>query len=111
VWVFREALRKEDLVKRLFDEINARLVDSNVIATAGQIVDATFVEAPRQRNTREENKVIKDGGIPPGWEEPPIGCAKRTWTRAGPRKMTKFITDIRTILWSTGKARSSPTMW
>jgi len=71
VWVFREALRKEDLVKRLFDEINARLVDSNVIATAGQIVDASFVQAPRQRNTREENKVIKDGGIPPGWQETP----------------------------------------
>jgi hypothetical protein len=29
--------------------------------TEGRIIDASFVVAPRQRNTREENKAIKEG--------------------------------------------------
>ena len=35
-----------------------------VITRNGSIVDASFVEAPRQRNTREENKEIKEGKTP-----------------------------------------------
>ena len=32
-------------------------------------MDASFVEVPRQRNSREENKVIKEGEIPETWKE------------------------------------------
>jgi hypothetical protein len=39
-----------------------------MIARQGQMVDATFVEVPRQRNSREENVAIKDGRQPDGWE-------------------------------------------
>ena len=35
-----------------------------MIAREGSIVDASFVDAPRQRNTREENHEIKKGNIP-----------------------------------------------
>jgi transposase, IS5 family len=38
------------------------------IARGGQIVDATIVSAPKQRNTREENEAIKAGETPEGWE-------------------------------------------
>ena len=31
------------------------------------MVDATFVDAPKQHNSREENKIIKEGGIPEDW--------------------------------------------
>lgn len=31
------------------------------------MIDATFVEVPRQRNTREENAFIKEGAVPVGW--------------------------------------------
>ena len=34
-------------------------------ALGGQIVDATVVPAPKQRNTEEEKAVIKEGRIPP----------------------------------------------
>lgn len=33
------------------------------------MIDATFVEAPRQRNTREENAKIKTGKSPEDWPE------------------------------------------
>jgi IS5 family transposase len=44
--------------------------DQGVITRKGSIVDASFVDVPRQRNTREENKLIKEGGIPEEWEKP-----------------------------------------
>jgi len=33
-------------------------------------VDASFVDVPRQRNSREENKKIKEGEIPEEWQKP-----------------------------------------
>jgi len=40
-----------------------------VITRKGSIVDATFVEAPRQQNTKDENAMLKAGKTPPEWEE------------------------------------------
>jgi hypothetical protein len=45
------------------------LDQSGVFANEGKMVDASFVEVPRQRNTREENKEIKEGKIPVSWGE------------------------------------------
>jgi IS5 family transposase len=42
----------------------------NIVKREGSIVDATFVEVPRQRNNREENKTIKDGKVPEEWQAP-----------------------------------------
>ncbi len=36
----------------------------------GTIIDATFVDAPRQRNSRKENEKIKNGDVPKDWEKP-----------------------------------------
>jgi hypothetical protein len=36
-------------------------------ASGGQIVDATFVEVPRQRNGCDDNNSIKKGEVPAGW--------------------------------------------
>jgi len=35
---------------------------------SGQIVDATLVAVPRQRNTDEENAKIKAGRVPAAWQ-------------------------------------------
>lgn len=40
------------------------------IAQEGSIVDASFVEVPRQRNSCEDNKKIKAGELPEGWDDP-----------------------------------------
>jgi len=40
-------------------------------ARGGQIIDATLVPVPKQRNTREENAEIKAGRLPNGWDQNP----------------------------------------
>jgi IS5 family transposase len=69
VWLFREALVKSGLVKALFERFNCHLDAKGYIARGGQIIDATIVSAPKQRNTREENEAIKAGLTPEGWED------------------------------------------
>ncbi len=38
---------------------------------SGQIVDATLVPAPKQRNTDDEKKAIKEGRVPEDWKARP----------------------------------------
>jgi hypothetical protein len=40
----------------------------------GQIIDASIVAVPKQRNSRDENTRIKDGETPAGWENRPAAC-------------------------------------
>jgi len=61
VWAFREQLTKTGLVDELFGQFIEHLESNGMIFNEGQIIDASFTIAPRQRNTREENQQIKDG--------------------------------------------------
>ena len=38
---------------------------------SGQIIDASIVAAPKQRNTDGEKRDIKEGRIPPAWANKP----------------------------------------
>lgn len=69
IWDFKEALADNATDKVLFEAFVGMLDEIGVITRKGSIVDATFVDAPRQRNSRDENKTIKDGGMPAGWED------------------------------------------
>ena len=40
------------------------LMDKGIIAKEGSIVDATFVDVPKQRNSKEDNADIKKGAVP-----------------------------------------------
>jgi transposase, IS5 family len=71
IWNFREALIEKGVVEKLFERFNAALDQQGVFANEGRMVDASFVEAPRQRNTREQNKEIKSGQIPEPWKVKP----------------------------------------
>lgn len=64
LWLFREQLTQMELAKVLFVDFDIQLQEKGFQARKGQIVDASFVEAPRQSNGREDNKTIKDGGTP-----------------------------------------------
>ncbi|MEI9895167.1 MAG: transposase [Chthoniobacter sp.] len=61
------------------------LEDEGLIARAGSIVDASFVEAPRQRNDREQNRRIKEGERPEEFDrQPAVGRQKDSearWTK------------------------------
>jgi len=69
VWLFREQLTEAKLVIKLFERFDKFLRKSGFTARKGQIVDASIVPAPRQRNSRDENSQIKEGQIPEGWSE------------------------------------------
>jgi IS5 family transposase len=71
VWLFRDRLQELGLIKELFEQFNAHLEQRHIIAHCGQIADATFVEAPRQRSNREQNALIKEGQVPPEWVDQP----------------------------------------
>ena len=69
IWLFREQLTEVELIKTIFDRFDRFLRDNGFTAKKGQIVDASIVAAPRQRNSRDENKKIKDGQVPEDWTD------------------------------------------
>src|SRR5262249_2143879 len=75
IWLFREALAQAGLIDKLFERFGQHLEAEGYIARGGQIIDATIVSLPRQRNTKEENETIKAGKTPEGWEQQPEGRA------------------------------------
>jgi IS5 family transposase len=71
IWLFRNELTQKGLVKELFRKLDKRLRSKGVIIQEGSMVDATLVEVPIQRNSREENEQIKNGQTPDEWEDDP----------------------------------------
>lgn len=71
VWNFREQLVDLEIVGLLFDRFIKELEKLNLIINAGKIVDASFIEVPIQRNTKDENEEIKNGGTPASFEDNP----------------------------------------
>jgi len=69
IWLFREQLTEAGVMKRLFKEFDQFLEEKGFCARRGQIIDASIVEAPRQRNSRQENQQIKAGQRPQDWSE------------------------------------------
>jgi IS5 family transposase len=70
IWLFKNRLGA-DGVKRLFKLLTKVLSNEYLILNKGKIVDATIVEAPRQRNNREENQQLKEGQVPQSWKDKP----------------------------------------
>jgi IS5 family transposase len=67
IWTFKEKLSESGIPYDIFSAFNEELEGLGIITHKGTLVDATFVEAPRQRNGRGENEEIKNGKIPEGW--------------------------------------------
>jgi transposase, IS5 family len=94
IWTFREALKRAEAVDGLFRQFDDALRASGFLAMSGQIVDATIVAAPKQRNTIEEKKAIKDGLVPEDWKDKPAKLAQKDrdarwtvkYTKAKPRE-------------------------
>ena len=68
IWLSRDTLSQKKTAEKLFARLNRTLEEAGLIKNDGVMVDATFVDAPRQHNSREENKTIKEGGIPEDWK-------------------------------------------
>lgn len=62
IWLFREETGKG--VRSLFDRFDGHLKEKGLVGKEGKIIDASFVDVPRQRNSRDENELIKAGAVP-----------------------------------------------
>jgi transposase, IS5 family len=76
IWTFREALTRARIVGKpaievLFERFDAALLAAGFLAMSGQIIDASILAAPKQRNTDGEKRDIKEGRIPPQWAAKP----------------------------------------
>ncbi len=88
---FRERLTKAGAIEALFARFDRAIREAGYIPMSGQIVDASLVSAPKQRNSGEEKRAIKEGRVPEDW-------------KAKPAKLRQKDCDARWTLVS-GKAR------
>jgi len=71
IWLFRKHLSEAGIIDELFERFEQYLQTAGYAAKGGQIIDATLIPVPVQRNSREENTQIKHGEVPAEWEENP----------------------------------------
>ena len=95
LWDFREALIAAGALEALFTRLDRAITGAGHLPMAGQILDATLVAAPRQRNSEAEKARIKAGET-----------AAAIWPDK-PAKARQKDTDAR---WTVkfGKARPGP---
>jgi len=69
IWNFREELKEANILETIFKLFVEQLEKKGIVTHNGSIVDATFVDVPKQRNSKDENEDIKNGNIPEEWEK------------------------------------------
>ena len=82
IWTFREALTRAQIggksaIQVLFRAYKAALTKAGFLAMGGQIIDASIVAAPKQRNSEGEKAEIKAGRIPQAWKDRPAKLAQK----------------------------------
>jgi transposase, IS5 family len=91
IWNFKEQLIESSLIEQLFTQFIHELAKLNLIVNEGKIVDASFVEVPIQRNSKEENRQIKEGKTPESFTQ---NCNKQQQKDVDARWTTKNGSDI-----------------
>jgi len=94
IWAFRERLVRANAIERLFARFDRAVRAAGYIPMSGQIVDASLVAAPKQRNSEEEKQAIKAGRIPDEWKDKPAKLRQKDrearwtvkYTKAKPRE-------------------------
>ena len=59
LWDFREAPIARSALELLFERLDQAIKDAGYLPMSGQIVDASLVAPPRQRNTKDEKDAIR----------------------------------------------------
>ena len=78
IWLFREHLSQAGAVNNLFARFDKYLTKAGYLAMGGQIVDATLVSAPKQRNNDGEKADIKEGkSAAEVWPDEPAKAAQK----------------------------------
>lgn len=107
IWTFREVLTRAQIdgqpaIQVLFSAYEAALRKAGYLAMGGQIVDATVVAAPKQRNTEAEKAELKAGRVPDAWKAKPAKLAQKDrnarwtikWSKAKPAEDGSKRVDI-----------------
>ena len=102
IWTFREALTKAGAIERLFELFDRELRSAGYLAMSGQMVDASIVAAPKQRNTKAEKQTIREGRVPKDWQGQPAKLRQKDrdarWTvkttKAKPREGETPMVDL-----------------
>jgi len=75
---FRNRMSETGTLKRVMKAFDWQLHKKGYIPMSGQIVDATLVPAPKQRNTEDEKAAIKDGKTSDEiWPDHPAKAAQK----------------------------------
>lgn len=78
LWDFREALIAAKALDGVFGRLDQAISAAGYLPMSGQIVDATLVAAPRQRNTDGEKEAIKAGASARDiWPDKPAKAAQK----------------------------------
>jgi IS5 family transposase len=89
IWLYEDMLSKSEVGKELFDMFFEEILKLGYVTRAGSIVDASFIEAPKRKNTKEQREKLKKGEVPEEWcdEAHPQKLMQRdtdaTWTKKG----------------------------
>ena len=76
--LFREKLTEVGALDTLFADFDRQLKERGYLAMGGQIVDATLVAAPKQRNIQAEKDAIKEGKTAAAiWPDEPARAAQK----------------------------------
>jgi len=99
VWCFREQLTENEMIEPLFELFLAELNRIGLIVNDGKIIDASFVEVPRQRNSREENGLLKEGVTPRAWTEKPRKLSQKDrdakWTKKNGQRFFGYKNHVK----------------
>jgi IS5 family transposase len=102
LWDFREALIAARALETLFTRLDQAISAAGYLPMGGQIIDATLVAAPKQRNTDAEKAAIKAGEVPKAWRDKPAKLRQKDrdgrWTvkfsKAKPKENGEPQVDI-----------------
>lgn len=103
IWLFREQLVQANAMEKLFQRFDKVLTEKGYLAMSGQLLDATLVPAPRQRNDDGEKQDIKAGKTAAEiWPDKPARARQKDvdarWTvktsKAKPRPDGKSQADL-----------------
>jgi IS5 family transposase len=100
VWNFREQLTDLGIIDELFDLFLKELEKLGLIVNQGKIIDASFVEVPKQRNSKEENEQIKQDEIPDDWKEKSRKLSQKDtdakWTKKNNKNFFGYKNHVKT---------------
>ena len=96
IWLFREQLTEAGVIEKAFEQFEVYLCEQGFSARKGQIVDASIVAVPKQRNSREENQRNQARRDSRRLERS-RRSGRRIPMRGGPRRMDRTTTAIRII--------------